>query len=151
MLRKPLLKVYNGVLATAIGVTSGTVGTVISIADTDSIVAKLAGTVSGTPVTIDVYVQTTDDGGTTFYDVAHFAQVIASITNANALWAYIPCASGQAKYVGAAAAASASAGTITGLPFMDRTMQIQTVISGTVSSASTLALTLYAASQSGGF
>lgn len=60
--------------------------------DADNIVIKVPVTsINGTSPIAAIYVQTTDDGGTTWYDMARLPDVTqTAITNANALWASVP-------------------------------------------------------------
>jgi len=109
--------------------------------DITNLVVKMSvGTFTGTSPTADVYIQTTDDGGTTWYDMAHFAQVTTAITNANALWVTIPVDGTSAVsssttsngYTGAAAAASISASKVSGLPVLSTLCRVSIVYGGTV-------------------
>jgi len=60
--------------------------------DADNIVVKVpVSSINGTNPVAAIYVQTTDDGGTTWYDMARLPDVTqTAVTNANALWASIP-------------------------------------------------------------
>lgn len=59
--------------------------TVIMVDEADSltIVATLAGATGGT---LDVYLQTSFDGGTTWYDMAHFPQLAAAAPSSVRVW-----------------------------------------------------------------
>lgn len=59
--------------------------------DADNIIVKVPVTsISGTNPVAAIYVQTTDDGGSTWYDMARLPDVTGTIANAGALWASIP-------------------------------------------------------------
>lgn len=70
--------------------------------------------------TIDVYIQGTDDGGTTWYDAARFAQFndLSSTGNAKANFLTIPINMGDGKHIGLVTASSIAGSTVTGLPLM---------------------------------
>ena len=127
--------------------TSGNSVNTLPNNDLHALVGKLTiTTLSGTSPTLDVYIQTTDDGGTTYYDVAHFAQQTGAVTNANALWVTIPVDMGDGKYVGAAADASINASTVNGLPLLSSTYRVKYVYGGTVGTAN-WTLTLYQSTE----
>lgn len=78
---------------------------------------------TGTTPTLDLKLQTSLDGGSTWLDVAAFAQMTAAST----LYAVIPVA-GVASYIGAAP--TASAGSVTGLPISNM-VRVISAIGGT--------------------
>lgn len=108
--------------------------------DTDDVVVKLytGATFTGTNPTLDVYVQTTDDGGATWYDVCHFPQLTAAALKAAAYWAFAS-AVGQAKRtqgaswldIGVATSSSTGVAQYTGLPLMSTFMRIAIKYGGT--------------------
>lgn len=91
---------------------------------------------TGTSPTLNVYIQTTDDGGATWYDCAAFTQLTTnSLTNAAALWAVVPVDGTAAKtngYTGVATAASITAANLSGLPILSQLVKISFVYGGTV-------------------
>lgn len=99
--------------------------------DVESLIFKLwtAATVLDAG-SVDIYVQTTDDGGTTWYDCGHFIQVTtAEITKAAANWMVVPVsgtvvAQNANGYVGVCTAKSIAASKNTGLPILDRHVRI---------------------------
>lgn len=96
--------------------------------DFDGIVGKLvAQTFTGSPATMDVYVQTSDDNGTTFYDVAHFVQLIQTITNANAYFLTIPVNIGDGKAITSPGSGSISANSVNGLPLLSPVGRVHVV------------------------
>lgn len=120
--------------------------------DISNLVMKMSvGTFSGTSPTADVYLQTTDDGGTTWYDLAHFAQVTTAITNANALFMTIPvdgCSSRTNGYTGASAAASLGASTVAGIPLLSNFVRLSIVYGGTIGTNAGITVTVLETSQS---
>lgn len=120
---------------------SGSQAFTIGTFDFNLLVAKLeAATLSGTSPTLDVYVQTSDDGGVTFYDLIHFAQVTAAITNANALFAQVE--KGIQGYIGTASTLTLAAAKVSGLPLLGNTMKVVYTYGGTIGTANaTLTLT----------
>lgn len=124
--------------------------------DIDNLVCKMSvGTFTGTSPTADIYIQTTDDGGTTWYDMGHFAQVTTAITNANALWMTIPVNGTSAVsssttsngYTGAAADASISASKVSGIPVLNNLVRVKVVYGGTVGVNVGITINIYESSQ----
>lgn len=120
--------------------TSGVTGyTVILPQDTDSVVLKFyTGTFTGTNPTMDVYVQTTDDGGTTWYDCGNLGQITAAVSAQNARWAEFrfigsaPRTQGASVLaIGACAASTATSSQYTGLPLLSNVMRIYFKLGGT--------------------
>lgn len=132
--------------------TSGTVLYTFNIpSDVESCVAKiwLQGTWSASG-TATIYIQTTEDGGTTWRDVSvtniGASTVAASLNNTNAH--FIPIFTqggtdhGSSNYVGSVAASTLSAGASTaasaigvasGLPFMSTLGRVQITYTATIS------------------
>jgi hypothetical protein len=106
--------------------------------DVSSVTFKLqAGTFTGTSPTCDVYILTTDDGGVTFYDVAHFTQITGTISNAAAQFVTIPIdgagtTSLGSGYIGSVSASTTSASKASGLPLLSQLVQIVFKYGGTV-------------------
>lgn len=134
-------------------VSGGIPHTYVLPQDTDNIVVKLTASVAGAGVS--AVVQTTDDGGTTYYDLAR-TSIVSNAANASAEWLSIPiagsgirttCGTGSIPSVGGQAVASIN-GTIgsaenltlgqksvSGLPVLSRQGRVQIVITGDVTSA----------------
>ena len=122
--------------------------------DCDGFAVKLTCSVFGL-TTDDVYIQTTDDGGTTWYDMANMKQIITTITDANAIWAYFsviapkegmrPSLVGSVGQIAPATAAGTSPGNYTGVPVLGRLNRIFFNATGT--GASTVRVRVYANSQ----
>lgn len=113
--------------------------------DADAIVAKFwTGTLTPTGTNgAQVTIQTSEDGGTTWRDVAAWTTQ-ATVVNDNAHFASIPCISlggrGVANWVGsvqastlaAATTASIATGIASGLPMLGTLGRIQVTITGTL-------------------
>lgn len=127
--------------------------TVLLPQDTDGIVVKVpSASIAGSGATAQVFVQTTDDGGTTWYDVARLNDITqGAVSNANALWMSIPTfgygqrsfttagsglGGGMAASIGGttgnASAFSAAVGTYTGLPIMSPNLRVAIRYTGTI-------------------
>jgi hypothetical protein len=97
--------------------------------DTDNIVVKLTASIVGGGVS--AYLQTTDDGGTTYYDVAR-TSVVSNANNTTAEWLSIPVISSGVTTIsetanssivsnatiGSAAASTLGVKTVSGLPIL---------------------------------
>jgi hypothetical protein len=110
------------------------------IDDFSGLVAKFTcSTLNGTAPLLDVWVQTSDDGGTTFYDVGKFKQASETVLpgSADAEWMFIACDGGDARHVGTATkkGIAAGGGAITGLPIVGRIYNLQSSLSGTITAA----------------
>lgn len=150
-IRLPLTTVlsYDDVGEIGVGSTLGGKSKTFTIPqDTDNIVMKLTaslvgGSVSGT-------LQTTDDGGTTWYDIAR-TQNVGVNNNGTAVWTSAPVigmgirstAPASASTVagvtftsilqstGSAAASSLGAGQVSGLPVLSQTARVFLIYTGT--------------------
>lgn len=91
-IRFPLTTVLDYNDAGNVGATSVVSQTFRVPQDADNIIVKVpVASLSGTAPVAAIYVQTTDDGGTTWYDMARLPNVTdTTIANAGALWASIP-------------------------------------------------------------
>ena len=117
--------------------------------DLDSLVVKLyTGTFTGTSPTIDVYVQTTDDGGTTWYDVAHFAQATAAIPKQLAEWVTIPVNSNIKSVPSTSGTSQLGASLISTVPLLSKEVNIAVKIGGTQVVNAGTEIRVYANSQS---
>ena len=118
--------------------------------DTDNIVVKLIASVAGGGVS--TVLQTTDDGGTTWYDVAR-TSVVSNAVSGTAQWLNAPVigpgirtgvtfagASIVSAGIGSAAASTLAAGQVSGLPILSqkgRVFLISTAATTLVSSVTT--------------
>lgn len=137
--------------------TSGTDSqTVILPQDVDNVTVKLtADTFTGTNPTCDVYIQTSDDGGTTWYDMGNLGQVTAAIVNQNARWGFFSTLGGPKRTqgasvldIGAAAASTAGVQSYTGLPIMGRALRVFLKYGGTQLANSGITVKVYTNQQS---
>lgn len=144
MLKQPLLTVKS------INETTGVTGSqsfVLQNTDANVFVGKLTvTTLTGTSPTLDVYFQTSDDSGTTNYDVVHFAQATGAITNANALFVKFGDLKGSGGYVGTATTQTLAAGKVNGLPLLGRYLNVAYVYGGTIATANAT-ITIYEVDQ----
>ncbi|MDE2233384.1 MAG: hypothetical protein KGJ90_04720 [Patescibacteria group bacterium] len=127
--------------------TTGSASFVIENSDANVFVGKLTSTgLNGTSPTLDVYIQTTDDGGTTWYDMVHFTQLTGAIANQNAYFAKFGDLKGSSAYVGQPESKHISAASVSSLPLLGRLVNVQYVYGGTVSTAA-FTLQIYQADQ----
>lgn len=138
-IRLPLTTVldYNDVPQTGAGSVAGGVAKTFTIPqDADNVVVKLTASVIAGGVSATF--QTTDDGGTTWYDVAR-TSIVSNANNTTAEWLSIPVvgagmATGVAGYpaagsiltvgIGSAAASTLGVRQVSGLPIMSPTGRI---------------------------
>lgn len=127
-IRLPLQTVLDYNDAGTSSITTGTIKTFNVPQDADNIVLKFTASITGGGASATV--QTTDDGGTTWYDVAR-TSVISDATNATAHWMSIPTISagiGNATIqttssvytaiIGNAAASTLGISRMSGLPIL---------------------------------
>ena len=127
--------------------TSGSNTFTLQNLDFNVIVAKLNDTtLAGTSPTLDVYLQTSDDGGVTFYDLAHFVQLTGTSGTANAYFAKIGDLKGSGGYIGTSVSLTLGAGKVSGLPLLGYTMKAVWTYGGTIGS-SNMTLTLSAVDE----
>lgn len=128
MLRSPMINVKEVVVTAA--TTSSTTSFQIPQNDFDMVLLKLTcQALTGTTPTLDVYVQTTPDGGTTFRDSVHFTQIVAS--GATEYWASVP----NSDFFSGAVGDATIAANAQGLPLISRLVRVKYVIGGTTPSA----------------
>lgn len=167
-IRLPLQAVlsYNNTVMQSGGPTSllGGVAKPFTIPqDTDNIVVKLAASVWGGGVSATL--QTTDDGGNTWWDVARTSIVSNANSSATAEWLSVPVISSGAspvtasvvatgsvvsasRTIGQAGASTLSGGTYSGLPIMSPTARIFLRYTAAVASIASEAVTVLVNSQS---
>lgn len=133
-IRLPLqgvLDVQNNGLLGAASVNGGIANTFTIPQDTDNVVVKVTASVAGAGVS--VFLQTTDDGGTTWYDVAR-TSIVSNANNDTAQWLVagtgsagmstavngFPTASILSVGVGNTAASTLAARQISGLPLLSQ-------------------------------
>ncbi len=128
--------------------------------DTDNVVVKMTASVAGTG--ISTVLQTTDDGGTTWYDVAR-TSIVSNANPTTAQWLSVPVIGGGVTTgatfatgsivsmgIGNASASTLAQRAVSGLPILSRQARVFNVINGNVTSAATntLDVTVYVNSQS---
>jgi hypothetical protein len=114
-------------------VATGTISTFQIPQDADNLVLKLTASITGGGVC--AFLQTTDDGGTTWYDLGR-TSIVSDATNATAHWLSIPVnGAGIATSVnksssllstasGAATASTTGQQQVTGLPVLSQTGRV---------------------------
>lgn len=129
--------------------------------DTDNVILKIpVASINGTAPTADVYLQTTDDGGTTFYDVARVtipATTVASVlsvANASAMWANAPVLGSpdnknSGSIVGNASVRGLASNTYSGLPLLSTYGRVQISYGGTITTNNGLQVQVKVNQQSG--
>lgn len=126
--------------------------------DTDEVVMKVqVASIVSTGGTVDVFLQTTDDGGTTWFDVANIRPtytVVSStvnIVNATAMFAAVPVAGSGAKanssVTGTSQASTLAANQYSGLPILDTFGRITIKYTGTVTTNDGLRIKIMTNSQ----
>jgi hypothetical protein len=94
--------------------------------DFDSLTFKLNVTVaSGMAPTLNVFIQTSNDGGTNWLDCAHFAQLSSPTSDAH--YASVPASVGSAAVHGAIGDATIAASAV-GVPVLDRVVRAKWVM-----------------------
>lgn len=129
------------VLSVADSSTSGTVAKPFTIPqDADSISVRVytGATFSGTSPTCNVYLQTTEDGGTTWRDVASFNQITTNISSQNAQWVTVSNLTAGTGSITTAAASSLGAGKVSGLGLLSPYARIYLVYGGTIGTNSAI-------------
>lgn len=147
-IRLPLVTVldYNDTPQTGAGSVSGGVAKTFTIPqDADNVVVKLTASVIAGGVSATL--QTTDDGGSTWYDVAR-TSVVSNANNALAQWLSVPVngygvSAGQvlsggtsvvSQGIGNAAASTLSSRQVSGLPIMGQLGRVFLIYTAAVSS-----------------
>lgn len=152
-IRKPLLTVLDYNDSGNVGLTSVVSQTFFVPQDADNILVKVpVASINGTNPTADVYLQTTDDGGTTWYDIFHLPTITGTIALAGAFWGNANVnglgvrttlgpqvsvlgggpGSSILSITGNASMRGTAAGAITGLPIMGPLNRVQIAYGGTL-------------------
>jgi hypothetical protein len=117
------LKSASGTAAFNLGSTSG---------GAESATFLLNVSASAGPTTLDIYLQTSPDGGTTWYDFAHFTQVGAVATAIQALqWTRRSMDATNATAVIVTGDAALAAAKVVNGPIVDANCRAKWVIAGT--------------------
>lgn len=166
-IRKPIkILSYNDSGDVGAGSVSGMTTKTFNIPqDTDNIVMKVQASLVGTSASFTL--QTTDDGGTTWYDVVR-SKLVTVANNTVADWCSVPVVGfGQRTFVngassttsgqtaasiggttGSAAASTLGAGQYSGLPIMDTFARVGIIFTGNVTTNDKLQVDIYANNQS---
>lgn len=144
---------YTSTIATATTDSA----TVLLPQDCDSVTVKVWAPTFGA-TSDDIYIQTSPDGGTTWYDMGNMGQITAAVVEQNALFGFFSTlgqprtnaasvsAGGAQAGIGACAASTATAKTYTGLPIMGRNFRVYFKMAG--SGASSVRVQVFANQQS---
>ncbi len=138
-IRFPLQTVLDYNDSGNVGATSVVSKTFTIPQDTDNIVLKVPlASISGTAPVVDVYLQTTDDGGTTYYDVAHLGipttvtSSVLSVTLAKALFVSQATIGNEGSVMSSPSMRGTVVNQGTGLPILGTLGQVQIAYSGTI-------------------
>lgn len=127
MLRQNLKK-FRLIALTGVTATTGVSTVFLPEFDISSLTLKVAiANVSGSSPTLDLYAQTSDDGGTTWYDTQHFTQFTAATTNP--VFGTITIDAGTNVNHGAVGSKTVTTGV--GIPQLDRQVRLAYTIGGT--------------------
>jgi hypothetical protein len=131
---------------------SVTANTFILPQDCDSVVVKAytGATFTGTNPTCQIWLQTTDDGGSTWYDVFSLPIITAAIDKAAALWgtATVLGQKSQGSVIGAATVSTLGSARQGGLPILSRLNRILITYGGTQLTNTGVEIRVMANSQS---
>ena len=152
MLRTPLRLLATSTLNSAVSGGSGNYSDtfVFPFQDYNGLVVKLRNNQTLTTTgSYTVYLQTTDDGGTTWYDMVASTAINSgtAATNAAAQWLAFPVDPTEPISQPTLSDGTLAAGTASGLPLLSNMLRVKWVVSGTVTSVTANA-TIYANSQS---
>lgn len=163
-----VLSVDNGIIATGPASTAGGVAHTFTLPqDTDNVVVKFQASILAGGVSLTL--QTTDDGGTTYYDVAR-TSIVSNANGTTAQWlsspvigtgvrtttvsGTVPSVGGQAASSIYSATGSAAASTlgqleVSGLPILSRQGRVFLRYTAAVTSIIGETIRVYANSESG--
>jgi hypothetical protein len=121
--------------------TSGILNLGLGMGAPDAATFFLKVTASSSPTTLDVYLQTSTDAGTTWYDFGHFTQVGAVSTSIQALqWSRRANSATNATAVIVTGDAALAAATVINGPIVDSAFRVKWAISGTSYTFSVVAI-----------
>lgn len=159
-LRLPTQTIKSQDLAGEVGAGSVAGGVAVPFLiplDTDNVLVKFTASISGGGAS--AIFQTSDDGGTTFYDVAR-TSVVSNANNTTAQFLSIPTISPGVRTgvtfagasiisagVGSAAASTLAAGQVSGLPIMGQSNRVFVVLTAAVSASSLMKVEVKANNQ----
>lgn len=139
--------------------TSGTANYLFTIPqDAQSIVVRLktGATFTGTSPTLDCYIQTTEDGGTTWRDCVNMGQLTAAVNNDSARFQVIPVAGagggrGLGAFIGSVQASTTATNVVTGLPLLSTTGRVFLKYGGTQLTNTNVLVDIFVNSQDGAY
>lgn len=152
---------FNDIGAIGAQSVAGGIPHVFSIPqDTDAITVKVTGSVAGAGVS--VVLQTTDDGGTTWYDVGRTSVITNTAGNANATWtAGFVAAGGMATAINAfpassilsvgianTSASTLAANQVSGLPLLSQLARTFTIVGAAATGVASVKTQVKVQSQS---
>ena len=162
-IRLPLKGILDSDIAGEVGagsVAGGIAKTFVIPQDTDNVVVKLTASVSGGGVS--AIFQTSDDGGTTWYDVARTSVVSNTSGEANADWLSVPVISSGINpivkstanvgsilggTIGNAAASALSQRQVSGMPILGQVNRVFLVLASGVSATALARVRVFVNSQ----
>lgn len=133
MIRKPIQQ-YALLAQTATTAATGSSGTVVlPFSDFNSLVFKVLCSAASATASLDLWIQTTDNGGTTWYDCLKFPTITAS--SANPYWGKSELGGNSMIGLVGASTVTTTAGA-TGVPLLSNTLRAYWNLAGTTPSAS---------------
>lgn len=156
-IRFPLTTVleYNDSGNLGAGSVNGVVAKTFTLpGDTDSVTVKLTASIVG--ATVSATLQTTDDGGTTWYDQAR-TNTVAVANNTVAQWLTVPTAGQGVRYIpgsvvggviGSAAASVLTANSSSGLPTLSTLGRVALIYSGNITTNNGVTVEVLTGNQS---
>lgn len=119
-------------VASAVKSASGNSGTLVFEGSPDSAIFILNVTASSSPTTLDVYLQTSPNAGTTWYDFVHYTQVGAVSTSIQAAqWSRKVTEATEATGVIVSGDAALAAAKVVNGPIADNFVRVKWVLAGT--------------------
>lgn len=161
-IRLPLTEILNaqnnGLLGAA-STAGGIANTFLIPQDTDNIVVKMTASTAGAGVS--TVLQTSDDGGTTWYDVAR-TSVVSNANATTAVWLSAPVIGGGiataqnfapansvlSTGIRDTAASTLAQGQVSGLPILGRNARTFMIVAAAVTGVCSVTTRVYANSQS---
>lgn len=138
-----------------VGATSVVSQTFTLPQDVDGVVLKIpTASVNGTAPTVDVYLQTSDDGGTTFYDMARVgipATVTSSVlvvTNTKPVFVPISTTGNVSSVIQGPSVRGLAVNQVSGLPILGVVGRVQISYGGTITTNNGVRVQVTAQSQS---
>jgi len=149
----------KNVLSISDTATTGTANYTFNLPqDCQSIVVRLktGATFTGTSPTLNCYIQTTEDGGTTWRDCGNLGQITAAVNNDSARFAVVSVAGavgnrGLATFIGSVNASATISNSMTGLPLLSTFGRISLQYGGTQLTNTAVIVDVFTNSQDGAY